>query len=314
MTTTAGCSPDVMPPMVENGFKVVDPGRFDLPANDFSAEISAFKAGNVELLFTVVPGPDFTVFLNQAAQQGLKPKIISAGKVDAFPQGVYPYGDRAINFLTAVWWSRYHPYRLAYGQSSMEYATEYEKSTSRQASMALGFRHSLIEAAVDTLRRSQKIDDPASIRDALRGMDYKSIVGPINFKAGPFPNTSESQCVAGQSRKARWPLDLLVVDNTLAPISRPERARTDDLFLSCQCWGCGGRTYPHRTVALVWRPEDYRQPGSDGRGGRRRDHAVLTRRHFARMAPGTHLNSPPPQGRRNPPSNSPTWTNSGGSS
>jgi branched-chain amino acid transport system substrate-binding protein len=211
---------NVMPPaMVENGFKVIDPGRFDLPVNDFSAEISAFKAGNVERLFTVVPGPDFTVFLNQAAQQGLKPKIISAGKVDAFPQGVYPYGDRAINFLTAVWWSRYHPYSSGLtGQSSMEYAAEYEKSTGRQASMALGFRHSLIEAAVDTLRRSQKIDDPAFIRDALRGMDYKSIIGPINFRAGPFPNRSESQCVAGQWRKGKqWPLELLVVDNTLAP-------------------------------------------------------------------------------------------------
>ena len=34
-----------MPPaLVKNGFKVVDPGRFDLPANNFSPEIAAFKA------------------------------------------------------------------------------------------------------------------------------------------------------------------------------------------------------------------------------------------------------------------------------
>jgi branched-chain amino acid transport system substrate-binding protein len=84
--------------------------------------------------------------------------------------------------------------------------------------MALGFRHSLIEAAVDTLKRSQKLDDPASIRDALRATDYKSIVGPINFGAGPFPNTSETKCVAGQWRKGkRWPLELVIVDNTQVP-------------------------------------------------------------------------------------------------
>ena len=35
----------VMPPdLAKNGFKLVDPGRFDLPANNFSPEIAAFKA------------------------------------------------------------------------------------------------------------------------------------------------------------------------------------------------------------------------------------------------------------------------------
>jgi branched-chain amino acid transport system substrate-binding protein len=210
----------VMPPdLVKNGFKVVDPGRFDLPANNFSPEIAAFKAGNAEIVFAVIPGPDFTVFLNQAAQQGLKPKIITGGKVGEFPQGVYPYGDRAINMVTEVWWSKYHPYASGLtGQSSMEYATEYETNANKQSSMGLGFRHSLIEAAVDTLKRSEKLDDPASIRDALRTMDYKSIVGQINFKTGPFPNTSETKCVAGQWRQGkRWPLELLIVDNSLAP-------------------------------------------------------------------------------------------------
>ena len=100
----------VMPAeLAANGFKVIDPGRFDLPANNFLPEIAAFKAANVELVSTVIPGPDFTVFLNQAAQQGLKLKTVTAGKVAEFPQGVYPYGDRAINMLIEVWWSKFHP-------------------------------------------------------------------------------------------------------------------------------------------------------------------------------------------------------------
>ena len=94
----------------------------------------------------MIPGPDFTVFWNQAAQQGLKLKTVTAGKVAEFPQGVYPYGDRAINMLIEVWWSKFHPYASGLtGQSSMEYATAYEKSTNKQASMGLGFRHALIE-------------------------------------------------------------------------------------------------------------------------------------------------------------------------
>lgn len=207
------------PEMIKAGFKVVDPGRFDLPANNFSPEIDAFKSNGVELVFAVIPGPDFTVFFNQAAQQGFKPKVVSAGKVDEFPQGVYPYGDRAINFLTEVWWSRHHPYSSGLSkQSSAELADQYENEANQQASMGLGFRHSLLEVAIDALKRTQKLDDPGSIRDALRDTDYQSIVGPINFKTGPLPNCSEIKMPCGQWRKgSKWPLELVLVDNKNAP-------------------------------------------------------------------------------------------------
>ena len=177
----------------------------------------------------VIPGPDFTVFWNQAAQQGLKPKVMTAGKVGEFPQGVYPYGDRAINMLTEVWWSKFHPYASGLtGQSSMEYATEYEKTTNKQASMALGFRHSLIEVAVDTLK-TQPEDRRSRARSAMRcaTTDYKSIVGPINFKnRAVSQHVSETKCVAGQWRKGKkWPLELVIVDNTSRRTSRRRACR-----------------------------------------------------------------------------------------
>lgn len=207
------------PQMQKAGFKVVDPGRFDLPANNFSPEIDAFKSNKAEIVFAVIPGPDFTIFFNQAAQQGFKPISIGAGKVDEFPQGVYPYGDRAINFTTEVWWSRYHPYSSGLSKlSSAELADQYEKEANQQASMGLGFRHSLLEVAIDALTRTQKLDDPASIRDALRDTNYQSVVGPINFKTGPLPNCSEIKMPCGQWRKGKkWPLELVLVDNTNAP-------------------------------------------------------------------------------------------------
>jgi branched-chain amino acid transport system substrate-binding protein len=84
--------------------------------------------------------------------------------------------------------------------------------------MALGFRHSLLEVAINALKHAGKLDDPASIRDALRDSEYKSIVGPINFKKGPLPNCSLTPLVAGQWRKGKkWPLELVLVDNKLAP-------------------------------------------------------------------------------------------------
>ncbi len=197
----------VMPPALkEAGFNVIDPGRFDLPSSDYTPEISKFKAENAEVVFAVIPGPDFTVFWNQCAQQGYKPKIVTAGKVGEFPQGLYPFGARAINFESELWWSRYHPYSSSLtGQSSGELADAYEKEAKQQASMALGFRHSLLEVPISALKVTQKLDDPASIRNAIRDTAYKTIVGPIDFKKGPFssewrkPSAIEACCLASFS-------------------------------------------------------------------------------------------------------------------
>jgi branched-chain amino acid transport system substrate-binding protein len=210
----------VMPPLIkEAGFNLIDPGRFDLPSSDYTPEIAKFKAANVDIALTVIPGPDFTIFWNQCAQQGFKPKIVTAGKVGEFPQGMYPYGNRAINIVTEVWWSRYHPFSSSLtGQSSRELAEAYEKDAKQQASMALGFRHSLLEVPIAALKMTQQLDDPAAIRNAVRDTAFHTIVGPIDFKKGPFPNTSLTPIVAGQWRKGtKWPLELVIVDNKLAP-------------------------------------------------------------------------------------------------
>lgn len=210
----------VMPPVMrEAGFTVVDPGRFDLPSSNYTPEITAFKAGAAEICLTVVPGPDFTIFWNQCAQQGYKPKIVTAGKVDEFPQGVYPYGNRAINFIAEVWWSRYHPFKSSItGQPCEELAAEYERVANQQASMGLGFRHSLLEVPIAALQKTQKLDDPASIRDAIRDNAFSTIVGPVDFKKGPFPNCAETKVVSGQWRKGKkWPLELVIIDNKYDP-------------------------------------------------------------------------------------------------
>jgi branched-chain amino acid transport system substrate-binding protein len=207
------------PPIKEAGFNIIDPGRFDLPSSDYTPEISRFKSENVEIVFTVIPGPDFTIFWNQCAQQGFRPKIVAAGKVGEFPQGVYPYGVRAINFATEVWWSRFHPYSSSLTkQSSSELADAYENEAKQQASMGLGFRYSLLEVPIAALKLTQKLDDAASIRDAVRDNAFDTIVGPVDFKKGPLPNTSLTKLVSGQWRKGKkWPLELVIVDNKQAP-------------------------------------------------------------------------------------------------
>ena len=139
------------PPMFEQaGFKVVDPGRFDMPSSNYNAQISAFKAAGVEIVHAVVPPPEFTTFWNNAAQQNFHPKGAFAGKAMEFPAAVYPLGDRAAGLSVEVWWSRFHPYASGLtGQTAQELAAEYESSNNSQWSMPLGFRHSLFEVVFD---------------------------------------------------------------------------------------------------------------------------------------------------------------------
>jgi len=203
----------------KKGYKVVDPGRFDLPLGNYNAQISAFKSAGAEIVSGVLPPPEYTAFSSAAAQQNFRPKVVSVAKATEFPAAVDPLGERAQGLSVEVWWSPTHPYKSGLtGQTSQQLADGYEAASGKQWSMPLGFRHSLFEVALDVLKRTKDINQPASIRDALASTDYASIVGPINFKKGPFPNTCRTPLVIGQWQKGKkFPVDLVNVDNTTAP-------------------------------------------------------------------------------------------------
>ena len=181
------------------GYTLVDPGRYQVMSDDFSAQISAFKAAGVEIVTGVVPPPDFTTFWLQSAQQGFTPKVVTFGKALEFPQVISALGDRGEGLSTEVWWSPGHPYSSGFsGQTSAELAADYEAATGNPWTMPLGFKHSLFEVAIDALKRSEDPMDPVAIRNALRATDYQSVVGPVNFMTGPVPNISKTPLVGGQ--------------------------------------------------------------------------------------------------------------------
>lgn len=202
------------PVLAAKGYTLVDPGRYQILSDDFSAQIAAFKAAGVEILTGVVPPPDFTTFWTQAAQQGFSPKVVTFGKALEFPQVIGSLGSRGEALSTEVWWSPDHPYRSGFtGQTSRELADAYEDATGNPWTMPLAFKHSLFEVAVDALKRATDPLDPAALRDAVRATDYASIAGRVNFTTGPVPGVSKTPLVGGQ-----WAVDsgkpvLTIVEN-----------------------------------------------------------------------------------------------------
>ncbi|MGH6725834.1 MAG: ABC transporter substrate-binding protein [Pseudolabrys sp.] len=208
-----------MPPVLEKrGYKVVNTGSFDPFAENFTSQISAFKAAGCEIVTSVLPPPTFTSFWTQAAQQGFKPKIVTPGKSAEFPAVVRALGPLGKNIAIEVWWSPYHPFASHLtGQSSAALAAAYTKATNKTWTMPLGFKHALFEVAADVLKRSKALE-PNAIREAIVATQYESIVGPVQWKKGPVPNVCTTPLVGGQWQPAAGgELELKIVNNKDAP-------------------------------------------------------------------------------------------------
>jgi branched-chain amino acid transport system substrate-binding protein len=208
------------PPVLDKeGYKLIDPGRFQNLTDNFSAQIAAFRQGKVEIVTGVVIPPDWTTFWTQANQQGFKPKIASVGKALLFPSAIEALGDTGQNLSTEVWWTPSHPFKSSLtGQSARQLADAYTAATKKQWTQPIGFAHALFEVAADVVKRAKTAGDRGAILDALVKTDLETIVGPIAWGKGPVKNVAKTPLVGGQWRRGgAFKYDLVITSNKTAP-------------------------------------------------------------------------------------------------
>ena len=190
------------------GYKLIDPGRYQVMSNDFTAQITAFKNAGCEIVTGNMIPPDFATFWSQAAQQGFKPKIVTIGKALLFPSVVESLGDRGDGITTEIWWSPNHPFKSGLtGQSAGELTKAYMAATKRPWTQPIGFQHAMFEVAIDVLKRA-KAPEPKAILDAIVTTDYPSIVGPVKWTGKPVKNVTKTPLVAGSGRRRTEPSTL----------------------------------------------------------------------------------------------------------
>jgi branched-chain amino acid transport system substrate-binding protein len=205
------------PALAAGGYKLIDPGRYQPMNNDFSSQIAAFKAAGVEIVTGVMIPPDFATFWSQAAQQGLKPKVVTIGKALLFPSAVAALGPRGNNLTSEIWWSPNHPFKSGLtGQSCQQLADAYVAATKRPWSQPIGFQHAMFEVAIDVLKRAKAIE-PKAILDAIVATNYQSIVGPVQWTGKPVKNVTKTPLVAGQWQMKGDKLELVITANRPAP-------------------------------------------------------------------------------------------------
>ncbi len=213
--------PSVLGP---KGYAMIDPGRYQDLTDDFTAQITAFKNADAEIVTGVMLPPDFTTFWNQARQQGYRPKIASIGKAILFPVAVQGLGPAAQNLSTEVWWGPDRPFKSSLnGMTCKQLSDGYVTATGKQWSQVTGFTHALLEVVVDTLRRSADPTNADANAKSMAALDLQTVVGPIKFNQDNVPpfarkNVCRTPIAGGQWRLgADGKYGLVTVDNQTAP-------------------------------------------------------------------------------------------------
>jgi branched-chain amino acid transport system substrate-binding protein len=212
------------PELAKQGYRLVDPGRYENLTDNFAAQITAFKNANAQIITGVVLPPDFTTFWKQALQQGFKPRAASVGKAILFPSSVEALARDGHNLSSEVWWTPNHPFRSSInGMTARQLADAYTAATKRQWSQPIGFAHSLYEVALDVLKRTKEIGNARATVEAIRATKLDTVVGHIEWNGQGVPpfaakNVTKTSLVGGQWRvRDGNRYDIVITDNRTAP-------------------------------------------------------------------------------------------------
>jgi branched-chain amino acid transport system substrate-binding protein len=205
------------PALAQAGYRLLDPGRYQVMNNDFTSQITRFKEAGAQIVTGNMVPPDFATFWSQAAQQNFRPKIVTIGKALLFPSVVNSLGPRGNGLTSEIWWTPNYPFRSGLtGQSARELTDAYTNATKRPWSQPIGYQHALFEVAIDVLKRSKSLD-PNAILDAVITTNYDSMVGAVRWSGEPVKNISKTPLVAGQWQRRDSSFELVITANKPAP-------------------------------------------------------------------------------------------------
>lgn len=212
------------PKLAEAGFTIVDPGPYETGTTDFSSQIARFRDEGCEIFNTFPIPPDFAAFWRQAAQQGLHKqfKIVQVAKTGLFPDGIESLGELGVNLSSAAYWHRDMPYiSPVTGLDGKALCDGYEAASGQQWTQQLGATMSLFDTGFQALKASSDPKSKDAVVAAIAGLNTTTMIGKVDFTAGPVPNVSPGPIIGTQWVKApegsKFALDYVVTNNATDP-------------------------------------------------------------------------------------------------
>ena len=180
------------------GYKIVDPGRYTIGAEDYSQFVSTFAQAECDIILGVMNTRDFSRFWRQCRNSGYAPKMCTVAKSCLFSSDVEELGELANGLITEVWWNRDFPYDSSItGWSSAQLADDYLENYDSSLTMApatVGYKHANVEILYDVLKRAGSLNLPA-INAAAAATNLDTVVGHVSFNGD---HVSVMSCVTGQ--------------------------------------------------------------------------------------------------------------------
>jgi branched-chain amino acid transport system substrate-binding protein len=203
------------------GYKETNAGFFKISTDDFSNQVSTFKAANASIVSGFAYANHFATFWKQAQQAGYHPEVVTMAAAFLFPSAVESLGAAGNGMSSEVWWTPNFPYSSSItGQTAKALAADWEKSTGKQWTQPIGYGHALFEVGVAALKAASNPKDKKALRDAIAGLKLDSVVGPIDFKGSPIKSIAVTGLAGGQWRKAKaggkFPYELVITHNGTA--------------------------------------------------------------------------------------------------
>lgn len=169
------------PAFKKEGWKATDPGRFQQGLPDFTSIINQFKRNRVEVVTGVLAPPDLQNFLQQASQQGYRPKMYVIDKATGYPEPMNALGKLGENILSVNFWSPAYPGRSKFGgYDGQGLVDAYEKATGKQYIPPLGYNDAAYDVLFDALQRAGSTDRAAVLK-ALAATNLDTVAGNVKF-------------------------------------------------------------------------------------------------------------------------------------
>lgn len=206
------------------GHRLVDPGGYQEPAIDFSGHLERMRGAGVDVVTSAATAGDLALFLRQARESGVRPRLVTCSRWLTYPHAAVAHSPQVRDELadmrvgTLVYWSPGHPYRSSLdGSSCQELADAYEKTTGRPWLQPLGLAHALLEVAHHALANTPDPTDRAAIAATLAHTRLDTVVGPLDWTAGPTPNVATVPLAGGQWQPGPDGPRLQIITNSRTP-------------------------------------------------------------------------------------------------